>query len=210
MRTDELIAALQAAGVFVTNTHVRVPNTPELHAESFFDKERLYQHRSLLRASCTALAERFADEDVTAVVGPGGKSRYMVKYMASLLAATPALAYKRRGKNGNVTGYVLARQHRGRLRGQRVLIVDDAIWTGATTIKLAALARIHGGDTAGMAVVANRGGFTSEEIEVPSLRAIITRKFDVFARDDCPRCYARVPIESSLCGVRPALPEAAE
>ena len=82
--------------------------------------------------------------------------------------------------------------------GKNVLIVEDLLNTGDTTMKIIDLVRGHGGNVIGVSVICNRGPHTAESLNVPALFELSKVDFQVFPADDCPLCAEGRPIVEDI------------
>lgn len=83
---------------------------------------------------------------------------------------------------------------RARVKGQRVLVVDDIVNTGGSAVKTARAIEVAGGEVIAIACVVSRGLATAEGMQVPHFVALETVEFDAYAPDACPLCAEKVPV----------------
>jgi orotate phosphoribosyltransferase len=85
-----------------------------------------------------------------------------------------------------------------RLKGKRVLAVEDLLTTGGSVAKVCQEVEEHGGEVIGVSAVCNRGGVTAADLKVPRFATLENVTFDAIDPDDCPLCKAGVPIVDDI------------
>lgn len=155
------------------------------HSPQYVQCALLLQHPDLAGRVCAALAARFAADRPDVVVGPayGGM---IVAYETARALGTRALFAER------VDGRFILRRSFRIEPGERVLITEDVVTTGASTLEVAAVVGSHGGIVIGAGALVDRSAGASP---FPWRLAALAR-IDVpaFLPADCPQCAQGVPL----------------
>jgi orotate phosphoribosyltransferase len=87
------------------------------------------------------------------------------------------------------------------VRGKRVLVVDDVMTSGLSTMNTVKACREAGAEVIGIFVVVDRENRTAEQLEVPYygyLLAVNAVSYDVLKGEVCPLCEAGVHINVDI------------
>ena len=96
-------------------------------------------------------------------------------------------------------GFTFKRGYDKRIRGKRVLAVEDVLTTGGSALRSIEQTRNSGGIVVGLGVLCNRGGVTPEKVgNVPDLFALVNVKMDAWDRGECLLCDEGVPINKEV------------
>ncbi|MGH9814415.1 MAG: phosphoribosyltransferase family protein, partial [Candidatus Acidiferrales bacterium] len=85
--------------------------------------------------------------------------------------------------------------------GERVLVAEDVLTTGGSTLETIEVVRAAGGQVVGVAAILDRSGGSVDLEEVP-LRALLTQQIETYPPPACPLCQNYQPLEKP--GSRPA------
>lgn len=92
-------------------------------------------------------------------------------------------------------GFTFKRGYGERIKGKRVLEVEDVLTTGVSASQSVKETRNSGGIVVGLGVLCNRGGVTAEKVgNIPELFALTNITLDAYNEDKCPLCVQGVPI----------------
>ncbi len=75
-------------------------------------------------------------------------------------------------------------------KGAKILITEDVVTTGKSTLEVKKLLEELGGEVVGVACIADR---TSNDIGIPIYSAI-ELEIQVYEKDDCPLCKENIPV----------------
>jgi orotate phosphoribosyltransferase len=73
--------------------------------------------------------------------------------------------------------------------GQRVLITEDVVTTGKSSMETAEVIKAHGGEVVGIACIVDR---RSSEIDYPVYSAV-ELNIESYEKDECPMCKQGLP-----------------
>ncbi len=156
------------------------------HAPRYVQCAKLLQHPELAEWVAKSLAERSEEfGKIDAVVGPalGG---IVVSYEIARALRVRGM-FSERDAEGNMTlrrGFEIA-------AGERILIVEDVVTTGGSSLEVARLVKEHGGVAVGIACIVDR---RPEGTELPlSVIGAVRMQIPVYAPGNCPLCRRGIP-----------------
>jgi orotate phosphoribosyltransferase len=157
-----------------------------LHSGHYFQCAQVLQHPKQATALCREIARRFRAARPTVVVGPAAGG-ILVAYETARALGARALYTER------VDAEMQLRRGFAVSKHDRVLIVEDAITTGESARKVAALMESFGAKVIGVATVVDRSG---GRVRFPGRRFIglFALAFETFAPDQCPLCSEQIPV----------------
>ncbi|MCC6643322.1 orotate phosphoribosyltransferase [Candidatus Peregrinibacteria bacterium] len=170
------------------------------HGDWYINKDAVYPHPDKLDPLTAMLAAAIESLrlNVQTIVSPA--------VGAITLGALVAHQLYQRGRQINAVyaekdgdEFTLKRGYASFVRnGARCVVVEDNLTTGGSVKKVIKTVRDNGGEVVAVAALCNRGGVTTEGLEVPHLISLL----DIYLRDwteqDCPLCREGVPVSVSL------------
>ena len=183
MEADEILATLADLGA-VQRGHFVLSSG--LHSDLYVQKFRAFEHPRLTKQLGEEIAAAFPGRfDVVASPAMGA----VVLGFATALAADARFVFAER------TGPALAlRRGFGFAPGERVLIVEDVVTTGASAGEVAVLVRAHGGELVGVGALIDRRPLAAEPPPA-ELHALVRLDARVWDPSECPLCAADEPVE---------------
>jgi orotate phosphoribosyltransferase len=152
------------------------------HSNRYCQCAKLLQYPDKAEQVLKIVADKVKDLNVDIVVGPamGG---IIVAYELGRQLGKPAIFTEREeGKMTLRRGFEIK-------PGQRVLITEDVVTTGKSSMETAEVIRSFGAEVVGIASVVDR---TTGEIELPVFGAI-KLEIESFDADECPLCKQNIP-----------------
>ncbi|HNY63754.1 MAG TPA: orotate phosphoribosyltransferase [Bacteroidales bacterium] len=153
------------------------------HADRYFQCAKLLQYPDKAEKAIKVIADQVKDLGIDIVVGPamGG---IVAAYELGRQLGVPAIFTER--EEGKMTLRRGFEVH----AGQKVLVVEDVVTTGKSSLETIEVLEGFGAEVVGIACVVNR---SSEPIKYPLYHAV---KLDVITwdKEDCPLCKQGVPI----------------
>ncbi len=194
MNEHEIVEALTESGALL-NGHFRLSSG--LHSPQYLQCAVALQHPHLAEKLGRELGSRWRNSlngQVAAVVSPtlGG---VIIGHEVGRALGTRACFTER--VDGDMT------LRRGFMLGpsQSVLVVEDVVTTGESTLETVKAIECLGGETVGVVCIVNRSG--NDTIGDLPLLSLITLDIPTYGADDCPLCKANEPIQKP--GSRPAV-----
>ena len=197
MNEDEVLGVLQKVGAFRAGHFVLVSGR---HSDSYINKDALYTYTHELSRLCKAMAERFKDDKIDAVIGPAVGAALLSQWVAyHLTEMNGREVYATYADKDGQGGFVVKRGYDQVIKGKNILIVEDLVTTGGSVKKVVDVARAIGATVAGAIVVCNRGGVTKEMVgDVPRLEWLVTLHIDSESAEECELCAINIPVNTDV------------
>jgi len=191
--TDQQIIELLTESGALMEGHFRLSSG--LHSAQYLQCAVALQHPTLAEKLARELAERWraaAPGQISAVVSPALGGIIIGHEVGRALGTRACFAERVDGEMTLRRGFVLG-------PNLSVLVVEDVVTTGRSTLETVDAIRFCGADPVGVACIANRSGKNS--IGNLPLVSLVALDFPTFETDACPQCAAREPIQKP--GSRP-------
>ena len=154
------------------------------HSNRYVQCAKLLQYPDKAEKVLSVVTEQIKELDIDVVVGPamGG---IIVAYELGRQLGKPAIFTER--ENGVMTlrrGFEIK-------KGQKILITEDVVTTGKSSLETIEVLKSYGAEVIGIASIVDRRSSTTE-IGYPIYSAI---KLEVenYDKDDCPLCKQEIP-----------------
>lgn len=180
----DIPALLRETGALLSG-HFRLSSG--LHSPNYVQCALLLEHPRNAKAIGEALGDRLRSFRAEKIAAPalGG---VIIGYTVAETLGLPSIFAER--KEGQMT---LRRGFRVS-PGERVVIVEDVVTTGKSTLETAGIVKQHGGEVAGFASILNRSG--KENPFGAPYASLLTLNLETFDEVRCPLCKAGVPLDS--------------
>jgi orotate phosphoribosyltransferase len=156
-----------------------------LHSEHYFQCARLLQNPEFAAETGRALAEACRHLAPEAVVSPAMGGIIIGHEVARALATRGFFAERVDGVLRFRRGFTIS-------PGEKVIVVEDVVTTGKSTLETVDAVHDAGGEVVGLAAIIDRGGGVNLSLPFFALLGLRTPTFE--ARD-CPICQAgKVPL----------------
>ena len=192
MTDQELIDLLTESGALLDG-HFRLSSG--LHSPRYLQCAVALQHPPLAEKLGRELAERCRSEiasPISAVVSPALGGVVIGQEVGRALGTRACFTERVDGEMTLRRGFVLG-------EGQNVLVVEDVVTTGKSTLETVAAIRFCGAEPVGVASIANRSG--KDTIGDLPFVSLIQLDVPTFEESSCPQCAAQEPIQKP--GSRP-------
>jgi orotate phosphoribosyltransferase len=210
----EVKQILEETDAVITGSHVVYSS--RRHGSAYVNKDAVYAYPEAVSQLCRSIAHRFYHKDQTenlvqVVVAPAVGGISLATWTAYHLGKISTSVVQSLYADKEGTGFVLKRGYDERVKGKRVLVVEDILTTGLSVRKVVETVRLAGGDVIGVCALVNRGGVTAEQVGgVPRLEALLHLSMDSFEAGACPHCRSGVPINTKVGHGKQFLAEKAE
>ena len=156
-----------------------------LHSGHYFQCAQVLQHPRQAMALCREIARRFRTSRPTVVIGPAAGGILVAYETARALGARALYAERVDAEMQLRRGFSVTKK-------DRVLITEDAITTGESARKVAALIESFGARVVGIACVVDRSG---GKVRFPGRKfaGLFSLAFETFPPDNCPLCSEGIP-----------------
>lgn len=152
------------------------------HSNRYCQCAKLLQYPDKAEKVLSAAVEKLKNVDFDVVVGPamGG---IIVAYEIGRQTGKPAIFTERED------GVMTLRRGFEIKKGQRILITEDVVTTGKSSLETAEVIKAHGGEVVGIACIVDR---SSKDIGYP-VYGCIELEIESYDKEDCPLCKAGIP-----------------
>jgi orotate phosphoribosyltransferase len=149
-----------------------------LHSERYFQCARLLQHPAHAAAAGTAIAAECADLGADTVVSPALGGVIIGHETGRALGRRALFVERHEGELCLRRGFEL-------VPGEKVLIIEDVVTTGRSSLETADAIRAGGGEVVGLGAIVDRSG----GLDLPfPFRSLLGLKTPAFEPRDCPFC----------------------
>ena len=194
MKQEEIELLLETTGA-IRHGHFQLSSG--LHSALYVQCALLFEHPAHAARLADALADRFADMQIDVVVAPALGGIILGYELARQFGARSVFVER------DATGRFALRRF-ALAPGERVLVAEDVLTTGASARETMEVVRQEGGEVVGVAAIMDRSG-SRLDFRVP-LRTLLTKKIETYAPEECPLCREGHPLEKP--GSRPENKEA--
>jgi len=149
------------------------------HSNRYCQCAKLLQYPQRAEKVVAVIAKKLQEVDYDIVVGPamGG---IVVAYELARQVKKPGIFSER------VDGEMTFKRGFEIKKGQRVIISEDVITTGKSSLEVARLIEELGGEVAGLCCIVDR---RSEDVQIPyPVYGAIKLDIETYERDECPMC----------------------
>lgn len=155
------------------------------HAARYIQCARLFQHPPLAHRVCVALAEKARNlGKIDAVIGPALGGIILAYELARVLGVCGMFTEREVGKMSLRRGFEIH-------RGERVLIAEDVVTTGRSSLEVADVLTEQEAEIVGIACVVDRR-VAGEGMSLPVISAT-KMKIELYEPGDCPLCQQGIP-----------------
>jgi len=182
MTKEEIIKTFQDIGALLDGHFILRSG---LHSNRFFQAALLLQYPNIAEKLCNQLAQDFKSLKVDTVISPAIGGLIVGHEVGRALGTKAIFAEK---ENDNL---VLRRDFKIK-KGERVLVAEDVITKGGRVQQTVDLARQHGAEVVGIAVIVDRSG-GAVKFDVPH-RSLIQLDLAAYEPADCPLCKQNIPL----------------
>ncbi len=158
--------------------------TSGLHSNMYLQMAQVLQHPDVAERLCRTLAEPYRDQRVSVVVAPAVGAIIVAHEVARALGVRAIFTERMEGKMVLRRGFSVS-------HSDRVLVVEDVVTTGGTTLEVAKHMLELGSSVVGTAAIVCRGSRPQSEIPFHSLATL--RLFN-YSPQECPLCRQGVPL----------------
>lgn len=157
-----------------------------LHSGHYFQCAQVLQYPKQAAAIGRELARRFRAKRPTVVVGPAAGGIIPAFVTAQALGVRAIYAERVDAEMALRRGFSVTKK-------DRVVITEDAITTGESARKVAALLESYGAKVVGIGAIVDRSG---GKVRFPGRKfaKLFSLAFETFHPHDCPLCSEQIPV----------------
>ena len=182
MTEPEVLDLFRQSGALLEG-HFRL--TSGLHSERYLQSALVLQYPELAERLGRELADRCWHLQATAVLSPALGGIVLGQAVARHLGVRELFAERQDGQLTLRRGFSLS-------ASDRVLVVEDVITTGGSTMETARVAEALGAHVAGAGAIIDRSGGESK-LELP-LQALVRLAVPTYQPESCPLCARGLPV----------------
>jgi orotate phosphoribosyltransferase len=182
MPAADVLGLFRQSGALLEG-HFRL--TSGLHSERYLQSALVLQHPEFAEELGRAIAQRTRHLQPTAVLSPALGGIVIGQEVARSLGVRALFAERIDGALTLRRGFTLEAT-------DRVLVVEDVITTGGSTMETASVARAAGAHPVGAAAIVDRSSGAST-LDLP-LQALIRLDVPTYQAEACPLCARGVPV----------------
>src|SRR5262245_46203148 len=179
---DELIQLFRDSGALLEG-HFRL--TSGLHSAGYLQCALVLQDAARAGILGSAIADLVRPLRITAVLSPALGGIVIGHEVGRALGVRAIFAERQDGRLQLRRGFTLD-------GSDRVLVVEDVVTTGGSTLETLDVARAAGAGTVGAAAIVDRSG-TEPDLGVP-FHALLRIALPTYQPDACPLCAQGVPV----------------
>jgi len=176
------------------------------HGSAFFDGRAVMATPALLEAASMRIIGLDVFGQAEVIVGRGNATVELATLVAQrhldFMPSRLMIRSQPRRKQGERVVVSFEPFHAAKLRGQRVVFVEDVATTSTTCEGVIRGIRRCGGEVTGGIVILNRGEITAEQLGIPEFESVIPlaeiggeEQWQSWTSDKCPLCAAGQPLE---------------
>ncbi|HEY4522363.1 MAG TPA: phosphoribosyltransferase family protein [Candidatus Paceibacterota bacterium] len=197
MTEDKILAVLQKVGAFRSGHFVLISGR---HSDAYINKDTLYPYTHDTSDLCLAMAERFKEKNIEAVIGPAVGAAILSMWTAyHLTELNEKQVYGTYADKDGQGGFVIKRGFDQLIKGKRTLVVEDLTTTGGSIKKVVEAARAVGAEVVGAVVLGNRGDVSKEAAgNPPEFISMVNVQLESWDADECELCKKGIPINTEV------------
>jgi orotate phosphoribosyltransferase len=184
MLNDKQVLEMFRSSGAILNGHFSL--TSGFHSDEYVQSSLLFSDPKIAMALAFEIAAHFHRSAPNCIVGPTVGGIVLSFEVARLLGARAAFAERLQGVMQLARGFEVG-------PGDRVLVVDDVVITGDTTLDLLDVLAARGAEVVGMGALLD--GSTGEIGWPVPFHALARKQYPVYAPQECPQCSAGVPLK---------------
>ena len=173
---QQALDLFKQAGAFLEGHFIL---TSGLHSPHYVEKFRVLEHPRITEQLCAQIAENFAGEGVTVVIGPVTGGVILAHEVGKQLGTRAMFTERVDGKMALRRGFSIGPQ-------DRVLVVEDIVTTGGSVFEVLEVVKETGASIAGLGFLVDRSG-GRVEFGIPS-KPLITLDVVTYPPDNCLLC----------------------
>jgi orotate phosphoribosyltransferase len=178
MTSDQVLDIYKKTGALLSGHFLL---SSGLHSEQYLQSALVLQQPELATKLCAALAGHFSASGIETVIAPALGGVFVSHEMARALGVRAIFAERVNGELTLRRGFVIK-------PGEKVLVVEDVITTGKSTMETMEVVRQAGGIVIAAAALIDRSGGNAD-IGAP-YKSLVTLNVPSYTPEKCPLCKA--------------------
>ena len=158
-----------------------------LHSGHYFQCAQVLQYVKQATTICGELARRFRSTKPTVVIGPAAGGIIVAYETARALGVRAIYSERVDAEMQLRRGFTVTKK-------DRALIVEDAITTGESARKVAALVERFGAKVVGIGAIVDRSDGKTKLFPGRKFSRLFSLAFETFPPHECPLCSEQIPV----------------
>ena len=180
MTNEQVLDILKQAGVLLDGHFLL---TSGKHSAQYMQCAKIFSSYQYSKQLCGALAEKYADEKPTLVVGIAMGSLLMAYEMAAQFGCKNIFAERVDNQLQFRRGFEID-------KNDRILVVEDVVTTGKSTMEVMQL--LKGYNVIGVGSIVDRSNGAAD-FGVP-FKSVVTANIQTYDKDNCPLCAQGIEV----------------
>lgn len=156
-----------------------------LHSPDYLQAAKVFQYPRYATLLSKELALRFKKKEIDLVIGPAIGGILLSFEIGRILKVKTIFAERKKGK-------MILRRGFSVQKGERCLVVEDVITTGASTKEVINLVKDNDANVVGVAAIVER---SKKAIDFKAKKAILLRiPLITYPEENCPLCKKKIPL----------------
>jgi len=180
-QTQKVEQILKETGALLTG-HFQL--TSGRHGQQYMQCAKVMQYPEHTAYIAEVIAQGFANDKVDIVLAPAIGGIVLGYELARALKAKSLFVERENGVMTLRRGFEIP-------KGAKVVVAEDVVTTGGTTVEVIEIAKAQGADVVGVGIMVDRSG---GQLDLGTkLVAAYSRAIVSYAPDDCPLCKEGLP-----------------
>ncbi len=185
IKEKEVLEILKKTGA-ILNGHFLL--TSGTHSDGYIQCARILQYPSYAKRVLKLIAEKVKNLDMEIVVGPALGGIIVAYELGRQLNKRAMFAERKDGIMQLRRGFVIK-------PGEKILITEDVVTAGTSTMEVKRLVEDRGGNVIGVACIVDRRSPEYNILDLP-LYSALKMNINTYAPDKCPLCEMGKPLEN--------------
>jgi len=183
MEKEEILEIFRQAGAFLEGHFLL---TSGLHSPFYIEKFKILQFPRYVEILCGEIIRHFSGEKIDVVVGPAVGGIILAYEVARQLGVKMAFTEREEGK-------MVFRRDFQLKKGDRVLIVEDVVTTGASVEEVIKRVEETGSQIVGIGVLVDRSG-KKANFSYP-FYPLLEIEAQTYSPEECPLCQQKIALQ---------------
>lgn len=185
IKEKEVLELLEKTGAILSGHFLL---TSGIHSDGYIQCARILQYPSYAEKVLKLVTEKIKHLEMDIVVGPALGGIIVAYELGRQLNKKAMFAERKDGIMQLRRGFVIK-------PGEKVLITEDVVTAGTSTMEVKKLVEERGAEVIGVACIVDRRSQEYSRLDLP-LYSALKMNINTFAPDKCPLCKAGKPLEN--------------
>jgi orotate phosphoribosyltransferase len=183
MNKSEILSIFKRAEALLEG-HFKL--TSGLHSPQYFQCAKVLQHPEYLQLLCSYIAGFYKDKNIQVVISPALGGIVVGQEVGRQLNARTIFTERQDGVMQLRRGFEIK-------QGENLLVCEDVVTTGGSTLEVINIALNAGGNVIGTASIVDRSN-GKVKFDTPHQNSVLQLEVTTYKPEDCPLCKQNIPI----------------